>query len=241
MEPGLAAAVLAAMPIERAAHILGQPGFDQPQRLVERLPIDRAAAILSAMLADRRADIVRRLSEPLRAQLCAKLEEPLRRSLLELLAYPPGTAGAIMTTEFVSVDADWTAARALEHIRSVGAGSETIYAIYVVDPAEPAAPARAVAAPADPRRSAGTRRRDRAGPPAADGLARDRSRGGGAPHLQIRPAGRAGGGRRRPGGRHRDRRRRDRRHRAGGHRGRAEVRRHGGARPALPADRLRAR
>src|SRR5436305_12567333 len=98
MEPGLATAVLAAMPIERAAHILGQPGFDQPQRLVERLPIGRAAAILSAMLADRRADIVRRLSEPLRAQLCAELEEPLRRSLLELLAYPHGTAGAIMTT-----------------------------------------------------------------------------------------------------------------------------------------------
>jgi magnesium transporter len=135
MEPGLATAVLAAMPIERAAHILGQPGFDQPQRLVERLPIERAAAILSVMLADRRADIVRRLSEPLRAKLCAALEEPLRRSLLELLAYPPGTAGAIMTTELVSVDADWTAARALEHIRSVGAGSETIYAIYVVDPA----------------------------------------------------------------------------------------------------------
>jgi magnesium transporter len=40
-----------------------------------------------------------------------------------------------MTTELVSADADWTAERALQHIRSVGAGSETIYAIYVVDPA----------------------------------------------------------------------------------------------------------
>jgi magnesium transporter len=135
MDPGPAAAVLAAMPVERAAHILGQPGFDQPQRLVERLPIERAAAILSAMPADRRADIFRRLSEPLRAQLCAKLGEPQRRALLELLAYPPGTAGAIMTTELVSADADWTAERTLQHIRSVGAGSETIYAIYVVEPA----------------------------------------------------------------------------------------------------------
>jgi magnesium transporter len=134
LEPGLAAEVLGKLPVERAAHILGQPGFDQPQRLVERLPIETAAAILAAMLADRRADIFRRLSEPLRAQLCAKLEEPLRRSLLELLAYPPETAGAIMTTEFVSADADWTAARTLDHIRSVGAGSETIYAIYVVEP-----------------------------------------------------------------------------------------------------------
>jgi magnesium transporter len=135
LEPGHAAEVLATMSIERAAHILGQPGFDQPQRLVERLPIDRAAAILSAMLADRRADIFRRLPEPLSTRLCAKLDEQPRRSLLELLAYPPGTAGAIMTTEFVSAPADWTAAGALEHIRTVGAASETIYAIYVVDPA----------------------------------------------------------------------------------------------------------
>jgi magnesium transporter len=134
LEPGFAAEVLGKMPVERAAHILGQPGFDQPQRLVERLPIETAAAILAAVLADRRADIFRRLSEPLRSRLCAKLDESLRRSLLELLAYPPETAGGIMTTEFVSADAEWTAARTLEHIRSVGAGSETIYAIYVVEP-----------------------------------------------------------------------------------------------------------
>jgi magnesium transporter len=39
-----------------------------------------------------------------------------------------------MTTEFVSASADWTASQTLEHVRSVGAGSETIYAIYIVDP-----------------------------------------------------------------------------------------------------------
>jgi magnesium transporter len=53
---------------------------------------------------------------------------------MELLSYPPRSAGGIMTTEFVSVPADWTAARALEHVRSVGAASETIYTVYVVDP-----------------------------------------------------------------------------------------------------------
>jgi magnesium transporter len=134
LEPGLAAAVLEKMPVGGAAHILGQPGFDHPQKLIERLPVERAAAILATMLADRRVDIFRKLSEPLRTGLCAQLDEPIRRSLLELLSYPPRSAGGIMTTEFVSVPADWTAARALEHIRSVGAANETIYAIYVVDP-----------------------------------------------------------------------------------------------------------
>jgi magnesium transporter len=134
LEPGLAADVLEKMPINRAAHILGQPGFDHPQKLIERLPTGCAVAILAAMSADRRADIFRRLPEPLRTGLCARLDEPLRRSLAELLSYPPRSAGGIMTTEFVSAPADWTAARTLEHIRSVGAGSETIYAIYIADP-----------------------------------------------------------------------------------------------------------
>jgi magnesium transporter len=133
-EPGLAADVLEKMPIDRAAHILGQPGFDGPQKLIERLPTECAVAILAAMSADRRADIFRRLSEPLRARLCTQLDEPMRRSLAELLSYPQRSAGGIMTTEFVSASAEWTVARTLEHIRSVGAGSETIYAIYIVNP-----------------------------------------------------------------------------------------------------------
>jgi magnesium transporter len=130
----LAAAVLEKLPRERAAQILEQPGFDQPQKLVERMPGECAVALLGAMSADRRADIFRRLAEPLRARLAAGLDAPIRRSLAELLSYPPRSAGGIMTTEFVSAPADWTVARALEHVRSVGAGSETIYAIYVVDP-----------------------------------------------------------------------------------------------------------
>ena len=134
LEPDLAADALEEMPIERATHILGQPGFDQPQKLIERLPLESAAAILGAMSADRRADIVRRLSEPLRTRLCGRLDEPTRKSLEELLAYPPRSAGGIMTTEFVSAPADWTASRTMEHIRSVAAGSETIYAVYILDP-----------------------------------------------------------------------------------------------------------
>jgi magnesium transporter len=134
LEPGLAADVLEKTPRERAAQILEQPGFDQPQKLVELMPSECAVALLGMMSADRRADIFRRLAEPLRTRLAAQLEEPVRRSLAELLSYPPRSAGGIMTTEFVTAFADWTVSRALEHVRSVAPESETIYAIYVVDP-----------------------------------------------------------------------------------------------------------
>jgi magnesium transporter len=39
-----------------------------------------------------------------------------------------------MTTEFLSVPADWTVERALAQIRKVARDKETVYAVYVVDP-----------------------------------------------------------------------------------------------------------
>ncbi len=52
-----------------------------------------------------------------------------------LLAYSPKTTGGIMTTEFVSVPANWTVEQVFSHIREVEAAKETVYAIYILDPA----------------------------------------------------------------------------------------------------------
>src|ERR1700730_6542488 len=134
LSPELAASVLESMPIERATDILEQPGFDKPRELIERLPLDRAATIVGAMSADRRADIFRRLSEPVRARLSSRFEPSIQSSVQELLAYPPMSAGSIMTTEFVSMPAVWTVEQALQHIRDVGGAKETVYSVYVLDP-----------------------------------------------------------------------------------------------------------
>ena len=50
------------------------------------------------------------------------------------MAYPEGTAGSIMTTEFVSVPSTYTVAKTLKHVREVESTRETIYAIHVLDP-----------------------------------------------------------------------------------------------------------
>jgi magnesium transporter len=134
LRPELAARVLENMPIDRVTDILEQPGFDKPRELIERLPLDRAATILGAMSADRRADIFRRLSEPVRVRLSSRLEPSIQVSLQRLLAYPPMSAGRIMTTEFVSMPATWTVEQALQHIREVGGARETVYALYILDP-----------------------------------------------------------------------------------------------------------
>ena len=126
--------MLAAMPLEAAVRIFNEPHLDEPEKLIELLPIDQAAAILKGLYPDCRANIFRKLSPGARERLAARLDPPMRQALEKLLAYPPHSAGGIMTTEFVSVPADWTVAQVLKLVREVGADKESIYAIYIVDP-----------------------------------------------------------------------------------------------------------
>jgi magnesium transporter len=127
-------AVLLALPFERAAEVLDEPGLENAASLVAGQPCERAVALLKAMSADRAADVFRHLEPTAREPLLARLDPETRSSLTALLAYPENTAGSIMTTEFVSVPSTWTIGETLQHIRKVERTRETIYAIYVVDP-----------------------------------------------------------------------------------------------------------
>ena len=133
-EPVEAAQVLMHLPAERAIEVLDQSGLEQPTEIVDELPRDVAANLLVGISADRLADIFRHLPQASRDDLLGRFDVETQASLHALLAYPEGTAGSIMTTEFVSVPSNWTVAQTLAHIRRVERTRETVYAIYVLDP-----------------------------------------------------------------------------------------------------------
>jgi len=130
-----AAEVLAALPLPRAVKMLEAPELQRAGALLALLRPARAAALLGLMADDRAADIVHELDEDERARLLPLVGSEARQVIQSLLDYPPDTAGALMTTEFVSVPADWTVGQTLQHIREVERSRETVYAIYVLDPA----------------------------------------------------------------------------------------------------------
>lgn len=135
LEPAAAAKVLAALPFDLAVQI-----FDEPELVHDRAAIvahmaDRDVAdLVEAMSADQQADLFRELEPANRNRLLGALSRETREALRLLLQYRPETAGGIMTTEFVSVAADWTVERTLAYVRQVGGRKETVYAIYVTDP-----------------------------------------------------------------------------------------------------------
>jgi magnesium transporter len=134
LTPAEAASVLALLPTEIAVDILDKPELDFGAEIVEALPRSTAVTLLAGMSADMASDIVQQLDDPPRSELMQSLDEASRSAITGLLDYPKNTAGSMMTTEFVSVPANWTVEQTLQHIRKVERTRETVYAIYVLDP-----------------------------------------------------------------------------------------------------------
>lgn len=129
-----ATAVVSHMPTQWAVELLDQPDFEDASEVIEALPHEKAVALLEGMSADRASDVLRWIDAPEKDRLREALSPATRTAIDQLLAYPDGTAGALMTTEFVSVPSDWTVQQTLDHIREVEHSRETVYAIYVLSP-----------------------------------------------------------------------------------------------------------
>jgi len=94
---------------------------------------DEAAALLNDMAPDDRTALLDELPAEATRQLLALLTPAERAEAVQLLGYPEGSIGRLMTPHYVRVKEDWTIARVLEHIRAHGKNSETLNLIYVVD------------------------------------------------------------------------------------------------------------
>ena len=126
--------MLAALPFDLAVQLFDEPEFTHRRRAFECLPVGEAVPLLEAMSTDQLADLLREIKEPERGRLLAALKPDHPRGPHPPPRLSPHRAGGIMTTEFVSVGADWTVGRTLAHIREVARDPETVYAIYVLDP-----------------------------------------------------------------------------------------------------------
>ena len=208
LSPEERAAVLAALEDEVAADAVEEMHPSFQTALVGGLPDDKAAELLGNMSPDDAADLVADLPEERRARLLALMQKDDREDIAELLTYPERSAGGIMTTDFVHVPPDVTAAQAIDRLREQEHEAETVYYIYVVDRGEHLLGRRLAARPAggSPGQA---RARLHDGRPGGGAHQRERGRGHPADR-QVQPAGAAGRRRAERVARHRHRRRRHR-------------------------------
>ena len=136
LDPEVAASVIEDLPAEARTAVFNHPGLSHSPAILERLSHSSASAMMTDVNPDRRAELFRQMNPAHQSVLREHLDPATRASIDRLMAYPSESAGGIMTTEFVSMPANWTVEQGLAYIKEVGGARETVYAIYLLDPAD---------------------------------------------------------------------------------------------------------
>lgn len=132
-EPGVTLALFEHLSPEDRAEVFGYLEPEHQLQIAQELDDKRLAQLLSNMSSDESADFFNLLEPGRQESILRGMAKKERDELRRLSSYAEGTAGAVMTSEYMVVPAQSTAREALELIRTRGPDAETIYQIYVLD------------------------------------------------------------------------------------------------------------
>jgi magnesium transporter len=117
---------------QHAGEVLAELDDPTLRDLVGSLPEVEVSRVLDRMPPEQVVDVVVELPKARADELLELMEEEKSEEVQELLEYTEGTAGRLMSPEFVAVREDATVAAAIEHIRKAASGEGAFY-LYVVD------------------------------------------------------------------------------------------------------------
>ncbi len=127
--------VMTALGQEAAAEALAEAQPEVQTDVIKSLPSDFAADILEEMAPDDATDVLTDLPPDRQEELINLMGVEEAKEVRELLKYPEGTAGSVMTTEFIALPEGLTVEQALQRLRQMAPGAEHIFYFYVEDAA----------------------------------------------------------------------------------------------------------
>ncbi len=119
--------------LKQLADTLEEVEPDFQANLIQHFPDEQVADVLEEMAPDEATDLLAELPDERRQGLLKLMETDEANEVRELLRYGEDTAGGLMTTEYVTVRPDITAAQTIEHLRKAGEEVELVYYVYVTD------------------------------------------------------------------------------------------------------------
>jgi magnesium transporter len=121
------------LPAALAADVFEYLDVEAQQELLRSMAKEQVVAILNEMSPDDRTALLEEMPSAAARQLIQQLTPEERRIAQNLLGYPEGSVGRLMTPDFVAVRAHWTVKEVLDYVREHGQDRETLNFIYVVD------------------------------------------------------------------------------------------------------------
>jgi len=121
---------------ESAADVLEEVDEERQADLLERMDSERAADILEEMAPDDAADVLAEMDADKASEVMRLMEADEYQEVAELLGYREDTAGGVMTTDYIAVAQDLTAAQTMDYIRTNGRDVDMVYTVHVVEDLE---------------------------------------------------------------------------------------------------------
>ncbi|MGB8991297.1 MAG: CBS domain-containing protein [Desulfobaccales bacterium] len=118
--------------VEVAAEAFAEMELDTQIEILEHMDSQQASDLLEEMPPDEAADLLGELPEEKSDELLNLMEPEEAQEVRELMVYEEGTAGALMTTEYLALSPEITVAEAFTQLRRLAAEAETIYYLYLV-------------------------------------------------------------------------------------------------------------
>ena len=126
-------AVLTSLDEEVAAEALSEIPTSMQANIVKGMKTDMAADLIEEMPPDEAADLLQELPKETSEQLLAGMEQEEAEDVQGLLQFEEDTAGALMTTDFISLLKNKTAGDAITALSSFEGSLDNLHILYLVD------------------------------------------------------------------------------------------------------------
>ena len=123
------------LPKDIAADVFAYLPFDSQETIISNITDKEISLIIEDLYVDDAVDILDELPSSMVKKILANAKPETRNILNQFLKYEEGSAGSIMTSEYIDLKKDMNVSQAIEKIRKVGQDKEDIYTCYVVDEA----------------------------------------------------------------------------------------------------------
>lgn len=119
----------------QAKEVFQLVSYEKQEQIIERLAhnVQELSNLLNDIDPDDRTALFEELPGKVMQRLIQLLSPEERKVTTQLLGYPEGSIGRLMTPEFIAVKPHFTLTQTFDHIRKFGRDSETLNVVYVVD------------------------------------------------------------------------------------------------------------
>jgi magnesium transporter len=121
------------LPRSIAADVFSEFESEDQKALLIDLTDEETRNIMAGLRPDDRTALLEELPGQMTQRLLNLLDAEDLKEARQLLGYPEGSVGRLMTPDYIAVRGEWTVAEAMEHIRKKGRETETINVAYVID------------------------------------------------------------------------------------------------------------